>query len=116
MEQSAQKPSWAITDGNFIVCRPHSSLCPDEPKKEIDCEEGVQEVGSGEKKLLVKSVRNISEFKLSLHVLRHLGQQPVMMGRQSARECPALTFDELWRGERKCKNGSRPNYAPTHHL
>ena len=76
MEQSAQKTSWA----NFIVCRPHSSLCPDEPKKEIDCEEGVQEVGSGEKKLLVKSVQNISEFKLSLRVLRHLGQQPVMMG------------------------------------
>ena len=81
MEQSAQKPSWAITDGNFIVCRPHSSLCPDEPKKEIDCEEGVQEVSSaGEKKLLVKSVQNISEFKLSLRVLRHLEQQPVMMG------------------------------------
>ena len=79
MEQSAQKPSWAITDGNFIVCRPHSSLCPDEPKKEIDCEEGVQEVGSGEK-LLVKSVQNISEFKLSLRVLRYFGQQPVMMG------------------------------------
>ena len=64
IEQSEQKPSWVITDGNFIVYRPHSSLCPDEPKKEIDCEEGVQEVGE----ILV----NISEFKLSLRVLRHL--------------------------------------------
>lgn len=90
MEQSEQKPSWVITDGNFIVCRPHSSSCPDEPKKEIDCEEGVLEVGSSsrEKKLLVKPVQNISEFKLSLRVLRHLEQQPVMTGTQPGHAQP----------------------------